>query len=85
MGDRVEVRSLGEIQNTLDANGCLDGLPFIPEMVKFCGQRASVFRCVDKIYDMVEARRCDGSRTWCCSAVFGATAALTAGARRRAI
>ena len=51
VGDQVEVRSLEEIQKTLDATGCLDGLPFMPEMVAVCGQSARVFRCVDKIYD----------------------------------
>jgi hypothetical protein len=83
IGDRVEVRSLEEIQNTLDANGCLDGLPFIPEMVKFCGQRASVFRCVDKIYDygrsktlrrirnvvLLRGLRCDGRAHGGCQAL----------------
>lgn len=47
-GDRVEVRSPAEILATLDADGTLDGLPFMPEMVRFCGQRFSVFRRVEK-------------------------------------
>jgi len=57
VGDVVEVRSLDEIGMTLDASGCLDRLPFMPEMAKFCGQRAWVFRCVDKIYDYGRTKR----------------------------
>ena len=51
VGDVVEIRSLTEISRTLDSSGSLDALPFQTEMAKFCGQRARVFRCVDKIYD----------------------------------
>ncbi len=38
-GDVVEVRSKEEILASLDARGCLDGLPFMPEMLQYCGQR----------------------------------------------
>src|SRR5215475_13657598 len=31
-GEMIEVRSLPEILATLDERGCLDGLPFMPEM-----------------------------------------------------
>ncbi|MCA9217926.1 MAG: hypothetical protein KDB27_32875 [Planctomycetales bacterium] len=41
-GDLVEVRSAADIRATLDLDGCLDGLPFMPEMVKHCGQRFRV-------------------------------------------
>jgi hypothetical protein len=41
-GDVVEVRSQAEILATLDERGCVDGLPFMPEMLQFCGQRVSV-------------------------------------------
>jgi hypothetical protein len=51
VGDEVEVRSLAEIRATLDAEGCLDGLPFQTEMAAFCGRRFVVYRVVDKIYD----------------------------------
>ena len=37
-GQTVWVRGLDEILNTLDADGELDGLPFMPEMVPYCGQ-----------------------------------------------
>jgi hypothetical protein len=51
VGDLVRVKSLDEIVSTLDASKCLDGLPFMPEMQKFCGTTARVYRSVDKIYD----------------------------------
>jgi len=57
VGDRVEVRSLAEIRATLDADGALDGLPFMVEMARFAGRSAIVFRCVDKIYDYGRSRR----------------------------
>ena len=41
-GDWVEVKSPLEIAQTLDANGTLEGLPFMPEMVAFCGHRFRV-------------------------------------------
>jgi hypothetical protein len=51
VGELVEVRSFDEIRATLDQSGSLDGLPFMPEMVPFCGRRFRVYRRVDKIYD----------------------------------
>ena len=42
VGDLVEVRSAEEIVATLDERGELENLPFMPEMLKFCGQRLSV-------------------------------------------
>ncbi len=41
-GDFVEVRSPGEILHTLDEDGTVDRLPFMPEMVDFCGKRFHV-------------------------------------------
>src|SRR5258705_10026217 len=38
VGDRVEVRRKEEILATLDENGRLDGLPLMPQMLKYCGQ-----------------------------------------------
>ena len=40
VGDLVEVMSTGEILQTLDESGSLEGLPFMPEMVQHCGRRA---------------------------------------------
>ena len=48
-GDRVRVRSFAEIAATLDAEGALDGLPFLPEMARYCGRAFTVRRRVDKL------------------------------------
>jgi hypothetical protein len=58
-GDRVEVRSASEIFATLDDDGCLDAVPFMPEMLRHVGQRYTVSRRVDKICDTIT---CTGSR-----------------------
>jgi hypothetical protein len=47
-GDIVEIRSPEEILQTLDAEGALDRLPFMPEMVEFCGRRFEVSKRVVK-------------------------------------
>lgn len=47
-GDRVLVRSPEEILSTLDADGTLDGLPFMPEMLHWCGRPFRVQRRVEK-------------------------------------
>ena len=72
-GDLVEVRSEAEILLTLDEKGRLENLPFMPEMLKFCGQRFRISRralktCVDdqEIRQLdstvfLEEVRCDGS------------------------
>jgi hypothetical protein len=44
----VEVRSREEILATLDENGDLEGLPFMPEMLDFCGRQLHVYRRADK-------------------------------------
>src|SRR5436190_24195064 len=48
-GAIVEVRSADEIAKTLDANGTLEGVPFMEEMRRFCGRRFRVFKRADKI------------------------------------
>ena len=48
-GDLVEVKTPTEILNTLDAEGTLDQLPFMREMVEHCGRRFRVSRRVVKI------------------------------------
>jgi hypothetical protein len=45
-GDVVVVRSPEEISETLDADGTLDRLPFMPEMLQYCGKRFSVLNRV---------------------------------------
>jgi hypothetical protein len=47
-GDVVEVLSPAEIRQTLDENGAFGGLPFMPEMVQFCGRRFRVLRRIEK-------------------------------------
>jgi hypothetical protein len=74
-GDEVQVRSASEILATLDSDGTLDEMPFMPEMLRHVGRRYKVTRRVDKICDTVagtgsrrmhgtvylEDLRCDGS------------------------
>jgi hypothetical protein len=50
-GDQVEIRPIQEILLTLDATGGLEGLPFMPEMVEYCGKRFEVLRRADKTCD----------------------------------
>lgn len=69
----MTVRSLGEILSTLDANAQCEGLPFMPEMIPYCGRTFRVYRRADKtcvegvgikqMRDAVflEGLRCDGS------------------------
>ena len=47
-GDLVEVKAPAEILETLDADGTLDHLPFMPEMIELCGKRFPVSRRVLK-------------------------------------
>jgi hypothetical protein len=49
--DWVEVRSKEEILKTLDDKGQLDGMPFMPEMFRFCGQRFQVYKRAHKTCD----------------------------------
>ena len=44
----VEVRTALEIAATLDKDGALDGMPFMPEMLPFCGKRFRVLRRAEK-------------------------------------
>src|SRR5262245_31670104 len=54
VGDLVEIRSESEILATLDEAGTLDALPFMPEMLKYCGQRVRVYKRADKTCDTIE-------------------------------
>jgi len=53
VGDWVEVRGKEEILRTLDKNGQLDGLPFMPEMFAFSGRRFRVYKRAHKTCDTV--------------------------------
>ncbi|HEY6005006.1 MAG TPA: hypothetical protein VIV57_19165 [Anaeromyxobacter sp.] len=58
-GDLVEVRGAAEILATLDAEGELDALPFMPEMIGYVGRRFPVAGRAEKVCDTV---RYSGSR-----------------------
>ena len=72
-GELVRVRSASEIFATLDERGMLDGMPFMPEMLKYCGRTLPVTQRADAtcagdgrmrmMPDTVHLRniRCDGS------------------------
>ena len=75
VGDLVEVRSVEEILATLDSAGELEGLPFMPEMLAYCGRRLAVHKVAHKLCDFIgqtglhrmehavhlTESRCDGS------------------------
>jgi hypothetical protein len=50
-GDTVEVRSKAEVLATLDEHGCVDGMPFMPEMLAFCGRQLPVTAVAHKTCD----------------------------------
>lgn len=52
-GDWVEVRSKDEILRTLDQQGRLDGLPFMPQMFQYCGKRFKVYKRAHKTCDTI--------------------------------
>src|SRR5690349_6467582 len=56
IGDWVEVRSKEEILQTLDSRGWLDGMPFMPEMLQFCGKRFQVYKSAHKTCDYSSAK-----------------------------
>jgi hypothetical protein len=80
-GDWVQVRSKDEILGTLDAKGRLKELPFMPEMLQYCGQRFRVYKRAHKTCDTVTGTggrklpngihldlRCDGKAHGNCQA-----------------
>ena len=79
--DWVEVRSKQEILETLDKNGRLDGMPFMPQMFEYCGKRfrvhKSAHKTCDPVYTMASRSvanavhlnlRCDGQAYGGCQA-----------------
>jgi hypothetical protein len=54
-GELVEVRSREEILSTLDPNGRLKAMPFMPEMLQYCGKRFRVYKRADKTCDNIQA------------------------------
>lgn len=82
-GDWVEVKSAEEILATLDDNGRLHALPFMPEMLQHCGKRFRVHKSAHKTCDTIggthkirrmmnavhlEGLRCDGTAHGGCQA-----------------
>lgn len=82
-GERARVRIREEILATLDADGSLGGLPFMPEMLQYTGQEFPVHARADKTCDTVHMTgtsrqmrdtvhlaglRCDGSAHGGCQA-----------------
>lgn len=53
-GDLVEVKRIEEILATLDAQGTFEALPFMPEMLRFCGKRFRVFKRANKVCDTID-------------------------------
>jgi hypothetical protein len=51
VGSWVEVRSKEEILKTLDVDGRLEGMPFMPEMFQYCGMRFRVHKRAHKTCD----------------------------------
>jgi hypothetical protein len=80
-GEFVEVRSREEILSTLSDDATFDGLPFMPEMFRFCGARFPVYKRAHKTCDTVNPvqsrrmsnavhleTRCDGAAHGGCQA-----------------
>jgi hypothetical protein len=53
VGEMVEVRSQDQILATLDSGGRLDAMPFMPEMLAYCGKRFRVAKRADKTCDNI--------------------------------
>jgi hypothetical protein len=82
VGELVQIKSAEEILTTLDEHGEYDSLPFMPEMLRFCGKRFRVYRRADKACDTIDwstlrrmenavhlaQLRCDGSGHGGCQA-----------------
>ncbi|MFN7933202.1 MAG: hypothetical protein U0R19_07735 [Bryobacteraceae bacterium] len=49
-GDWVEVKSLKEIEQTLDSSGAERGLRFLPDMARFCGQKLRVHKRLERMF-----------------------------------
>lgn len=81
-GEWVEVRSQQEILATLDENSRLENLPFMPEMLQYCGKKLRVSKRADKTCQYVvgwsirrmkdsvhlDGVRCDGTGHGGCQA-----------------
>ena len=66
-GTVVEVKALEDILSTLDAQGMVEGVPFMDEMRQFCGRRFRVFKRADSVWNINTSGTSDGCTTQCCS------------------
>lgn len=62
VGDTVEVKSCKEILATLDPRGTLESLPFMAEMLKYCGQVYKVYKRADKTGQYITSPRYSSRR-----------------------
>ena len=82
-GEYIEVKSEDEILKTLDENGKLNGLTYIPAMRDFCGKRFKVFKRMETMYQeesgkvrrlkhtvLLDGVHCDGMLMRCDRACF---------------
>lgn len=82
-GDRVRLRPLSDILETLDEMSSYEGVPFMPEMAAYAGRTMTVYRRLEKICDylgsdtrsrrmtdavLLRETRCDGSGHGGCQA-----------------
>src|SRR5712672_1227802 len=81
-GELVEVRSVDEILATLDERARLNAMPFMPEMLQYCGKQFRVYRVAHKTCDNIQpwnmrtvkgavhltGVRCDGQAHGLCDA-----------------
>lgn len=82
VGDWVQVKSAAEILATLDDRQALDGMPFMPEMLQYCGHKFRVLKVAHKTCDTIneysirtvssavhlDSLRCDGKAHGKCDA-----------------
>jgi hypothetical protein len=82
LGVQVQLRSPEEILRTLDGNGALDGVPFMPEMLQFFGRTMQVTATTERLCDtitpvavrkipdaaLLQDHRCDGAAHGGCQA-----------------
>jgi hypothetical protein len=82
-GEYIEVKSEAEILQTLDEQGRLNGLAYVPSMKEFCGRRFKVFKRMETMYQeesgkvrrlkntvLLDQAHCDGLLMRCDRACF---------------
>ena len=54
-GDLVEVQTATEILRSLDSNDAFDALPYIPDMMEFCGSKVSSLCSRGAVYSLFQS------------------------------